>query len=357
MAKIVLTGGGTAGHVTPNLALVPELIKRGFEISYIGRNEGIEKQLVEEACIPYYSISAGKLRRYADPKNVTDIFRILKGFTQAISLLKRLSPDVVFSKGGFVTAPVVWAARLCKIPVIVHESDLTPGLANKLSIPFADCVCYSFPETGKFLGKKKSFFTGLPIRPELLKGSAEKGRQITGLEGSLPVLLVIGGSQGSKFLNDLTRENLVKLLAKFQICHICGKGNIDPSLKRYKGYVQFEYVTHELPHLYALADVVISRAGATTIFELLALNKPNLLVPLSRNASRGDQILNAESFRKQGFSSVVEEEDMSSEILMETLLDILKKREEIVKNMKQADITNSTIKVADIIERTIKENV
>lgn len=316
MKKIVMTGGGTAGHVTPNIALMPALRKEGFEISYIGSYDGIEKRLIEEQGVPYYGISSGKLRRYFNPKNFSDPFRVIKGYGQSIKLLKKIKPDVVFSKGGFVSVPVVLAAKFCRIPAIIHESDITPGLANKLAIPGAVKVCCNFPETLNYLPKEKAVLTGSPIRQELLKGSADAGRTYCKFpEASKSVILIIGGSSGSRAINNTVRELLPQLLPDYNVIHLCGKGNLDTSLTQTAGYLQLEYANQELADLFALSDLVISRAGANAICELLALHKPNILIPLSANASRGDQILNANSFQAQGFSYVLEEENLSPETL------------------------------------------
>ena len=340
MKHIVLTGGGTAGHVTPNIALIPTLKAAGYQISYIGSYEGIERKLIEEMGIPYYGISSGKLRRYFDPKNFSDPFRVLKGFHEARKLLKKLKPDVVFSKGGFVTVPVVIAAKKCKIPAIIHESDMTPGLANKLCIPSAVKVCCNFPETVSSLPANKAVLTGTPIRQELLKGDKEAGRQFCGFTSDKPVLMVIGGSLGAASVNDHVRKILPELLKEFQVIHLCGKGKMDESLNGTEGYVQYEYIKEELPDLFALSDVVISRAGANAICEISALHKPNLLIPLSANASRGDQILNARSFEKQGFSMVLEEEEITDEKLLDTIHQLYKNRhtfEEAMAGGKQMD--------------------
>ena len=307
MKKIVMTGGGTAGHVTPNIALIPSLREAGYEISYIGSYEGIEKRLIEEQNIPYYGISSGKLRRYFDPKNFTDPFKVVKGLAQAVSLLKKIKPDIVFSKGGFVSVPVVLAAKICHIPAIIHESDITPGLANKIAIPGATKVCCNFPETLKYLPKEKAVFTGSPIRQELLSGNADAALTFCKLPAkSKPVLLIIGGSTGSKVINTIVRASLPTLLKNYLVIHLCGKNNLDASLEGMAGYVQLEYAGKELADLFALSDIVISRAGANAIFELLALRKPNILIPLSAAASRGDQILNANSFKNSGYSYVLE---------------------------------------------------
>ena len=316
MKRIILTGGGTAGHVTPNIALLPRLKELNYDIHYIGSYNGIEKELIEQLGIDYHGISSGKLRRYFSLKNFSDPFRILKGLNEANKLMKSLKPDVVFSKGGFVSVPVVMAAKRHHIPTIIHESDMTPGLANKLSIPSATKVCCNFPETLEYLPKEKAILTGSPIRQELLSGSRKAALEFCGLTEDKPVILIIGGSLGSAVVNDAVRSILPELLQNFQVIHLCGKNKVDTSFNHLKGYVQFEYVQNELKDIFALTDIVISRAGANAICELLALRKPNLLIPLSANASRGDQILNARSFERQGFSIVIEEEDLSNEKLL-----------------------------------------
>ena len=310
MKKIVLTGGGTAGHVTPNIALLPKLRELGYEITYIGSYEGIEKRLISDYDIPYYGVATGKFRRYIDPKNLSDPFRVAKGMSEAKRILKEIKPDVVFSKGGFVSVPVVRAAASLKIPCIIHESDMTPGLANKLCIPVAKKVCCNFPETISKLPAGKAVLTGTPIRAELMQGDKEAAYKLCGFTKDLPVLMVIGGSSGSLVINKEVRTSLPKLLNDFQVVHLCGAGNVDNLLLNQKGYKQFEYLKSELKDVMARADIVVSRAGANAICELLALKKPNLLIPLSAKASRGDQILNAASFQSQGYSLVLAEEDL-----------------------------------------------
>ena len=350
MKHIVLTGGGTAGHVTPNIALIPALKDAGYQISYIGSYNGIERKLIEELGIPYYGISSGKLRRYFDPKNFSDPFRVLKGFHEAKKLLKQLKPDVIFSKGGFVTVPVVIAAKRCKIPAIIHESDMTPGLANKLCIPSAVKVCCNFPETVNSLPKDKAVLTGTPIRQELLNGNREAGRQFCGFTADKPVLMIIGGSLGAASINDHVRKILPELLKDFQVIHLCGKGKMDEKLTGTAGYVQYEYIKDELPDLFALADVVISRAGANAICEISALHKPNLLIPLSANASRGDQILNARSFERQGYSVVLEEEELNHDVLLKAITDLYQNRETYIQAMKNSPQQNSIDTIIDLIE-------
>ena len=349
MKRIVLTGGGTAGHVTPNIALLPKLRELGYDIHYIGSYEGIEKKLIEDVNVPYYGIASGKLRRYFDPKNFSDPFRVLKGYGEARKILKKLKPDVVFSKGGFVAVPVVLAAKHLHIPVIIHESDMTPGLANKICIPCANRVCTNFPETIKHLPPQKAVLTGSPIREELFHGDKEKGLAFCGFTDEKPTLLIIGGSLGAVAVNTAVRSILPKLLEKFQIIHLCGKGKLDESLNGTKGYVQYEYIKEELCDLMAAADVMISRAGANAICEILALRKPNILIPLSAQASRGDQILNAASFEKAGYSIVIQEEDVTDQKLYDAVLQAYEHRDEYVKAMKRSQLNNSIEKIVGLI--------
>ena len=354
MKHIVLTGGGTAGHVTPNIALIPRLQELGYQISYIGSYNGIEKKLIEEMKIPYYGISSGKLRRYFDVKNFTDPFRVLKGFSEARKLMKELSPDIVFSKGGFVTVPIVLAAKKCKIPAIIHESDMTPGLANKLCIPSAAKVCCNFPETVSCLPEGKAVLTGTPIRQELLKGDKVQALNFTGFSAAKPTILIIGGSLGSVAVNNAVRSILPQLLEKFQVIHLCGKGKLDESLKNTPGYVQYEYIEKELADLFALSDIVISRAGANAICELCALRKPMLLIPLSANASRGDQILNARSFEKLGYSMVLEEETLQDQLLLDTVNQLYDNRQAFIDAMSKGGSTDSIEKILQLIRECQK---
>ena len=353
MKRIILTGGGTAGHVTPNIALLPRLKELGYDIQYIGSYEGIEKKLIEEMQIPYYGISSGKLRRYFDLKNFSDPFKVLKGYTEARKLMKKLKPDIVFSKGGFVSVPVVMAANRAHIPVICHESDMTPGLANKLTAPFATKICCNFPETVKYLPADKAVLTGSPIRQELRSGDPEAARRFCGFTSDKPVLMIIGGSLGSANVNNAIREILPQLLPDFQVVHLCGKDKLDPSLNGTAGYVQFEYIKKELADLFALADVVVSRAGANAICELLDLRKPALLIPLGSNASRGDQILNAESFRSQGFCEVLTEDDLNSQRLLSTIHDLYDHRDAYIQAMEKSKMSNAIETITNLIENCV----
>lgn len=350
MKRIILTGGGTAGHVTPNIALLPRLKELQYDIHYIGSYNGIEKSLIEKQGVPYHGISSGKLRRYFSLQNFTDPFRVLKGFSEANKIIKDLKPDVIFSKGGFVSVPVVIAGKRNHVPVIIHESDMTPGLANKISIPSATKVCCNFPETLKALPEDKAVLTGSPIRQELMTGDKEKARKFCGFQEEKPVILIVGGSLGAAAVNQAVRKILPQLLEEFQIIHLCGKGKLDESLKGLQGYAQFEYIQDELRDLFALADIVISRAGANAICELLALRKPNLLIPLSASASRGDQILNARSFERQKFSMVLEEEELTNERLLSAVHKLYGSRETFVEAMNQSSQQSPIETIIGLIE-------
>lgn len=354
--RLVMTGGGTAGHVTPNIALIPELKAKGYEIHYIGSYEGIERQLISDLGIPYYGISSGKLRRYIDPKNLSDPFKVVKGLGQARRLLGKIKPDVVFSKGGFVAVPVVLAAKSRGIPCIIHESDMTPGLANRICIPCAHRVCTNFPETMHHLPGDKAVLTGSPIRQELLEGDKEKGLAFCGFNRSKPVILIIGGSLGAVAVNDAVRAILPRLLEQFQIIHLCGKGKIDESLQQTRGYVQYEYIKDELCDLMAAADIMISRAGANAICEILALRKPNILIPLSAEASRGDQILNAASFEKSGYSIVIQENEITNDNLFEAVQTAYRDRDKYGKAMAKSQLNNSIEKIVGLIEEARRHN-
>ncbi len=356
MKKIVLTGGGSAGHVTPNIALLPALLDAGYEVTYMGSYDGIEKKLISDFDIPYIGISTGKFRRYLDPKNLTDPFRVLKGYSQARKYLKSLRPDVVFSKGGFVSVPVVRAASSLNIPCIIHESDMTPGLANKLCIPVAKKVCCNFPETLKYLPEKKAVLTGSPIRAELARGNKLSGLDLCGFSANDPVIMVIGGSLGAANVNKAVRDALPLLLKDFQVCHLCGKGKTDNLLLNTPRYKQFEYIKSELKDLFAMADVVISRAGANAICELLALKKPNILIPLPASSSRGDQLLNARSFESQGFSIVIDEDDLTPELLSDKVHELFLARQTYRDTMSRSSQLNPVDTIMSLINEAAENN-
>lgn len=351
MKKIVLTGGGTAGHVTPNLALLPSLQEAGFLITYMGSYDGIEKKLVEDFGIPYVGIATGKFRRYLDVKNFTDPFRVIKGYREARKFLKEYRPDVVFSKGGFVSVPVVRAAASLKIPCIIHESDMTPGLANKLCFPVAKKICCNFPETYKMLPEEKAVLTGTPIRAELAQGNKLAGLEMCGFTANKPVIMVIGGSLGAMNVNKAVRDALPKLLENYQVVHLCGKDKLDNLLLTTPGYKQFEYLKTELKDIFAMADVVISRAGANAICELLALRKPNILIPLPASSSRGDQLLNAASFESQGFSIVLHEDDLTTALLVDKVNELYENRRNYLDTMEQSGQMDSIPTIMELIKK------
>jgi len=350
MKKIVLTGGGTAGHVTPNIAMLPRLREMGYDISYIGTYDGIEKKLIEDVGVPYYGISSGKLRRYFSLRNFSDPFRVIKGFRQAKKLMKQLRPDVVFSKGGFVSVPVVLAAAKRKVPIVIHESDMTPGLANKIALPKATKVCCNFPETAETFPEGVATVTGTPIRQELFHGDPEKGMDFCGFKEKRPTVLVIGGSTGALAVNKAIWEALDQLLTEYNVIHICGKDKTDESKNGKPGYAQFDYVKQELADLFALADVIISRAGANAICELLALRKPNILIPLSKAQSRGDQILNAKSFEKSGYSKVIEEEDLTTQVLIDAVHETFRKKDTYIEAMSHNKEKDAISIITDMID-------
>lgn len=349
MKKIILTGGGTAGHVTPNIALVPKLKENGYQIKYIGTTDGMEKKLVLDAGLDYAGISSGKLRRYFSLKNFSDPFRVIKGYFDAKKIIKDFQPDIVFSKGGFVTVPVVYAAHKYKVPVIIHESDMTPGLANRLAIKKATKVCHNFPETAKHLGEK-AVHTGSPIRQELFEGNKLTALDMCGFTANKPVIMVTGGSLGAENVNKLVRAALPELLKTFQVAHLCGKGKLDESLVDTKGYAQFEYISDEMKDFFAMADLIISRAGANSICEIVALEKPNVLIPLSARVSRGDQILNANSFAKQGFSEVLDEDVATAKDLIVAVKKVYENRQSYIDTMKNSTGTSGVEKIITLIK-------
>lgn len=354
MKRIVFTGGGTAGHVTPNLALMPHFLDGGWDVHYVGTADGIERRLVEPVeGVTYHSIHSGKLRRYFDVKNFTDPFRVIQGAAEANGLMRRLKPDVLFSKGGFVSVPVVYGAWMHRIPSVLHESDITPGLANKITIPLAKTICTTFPEAAKSLGAK-AVYTGTPLRDMLFSGDRSRGLALAGFDGGKPVLLMMGGSTGAASVNKALREALDALLTHYDIIHICGKGNLDESLAGMPGYCQMEYASEELPDIFAATDFMLSRAGANALSEILALQKPVLLIPYPRTASRGDQILNAASFESRGLAKVLQQEDMTADSLTQNLDALWQERDAYQTAMAAEPFVNGTEKVIELIEAAAK---
>ena len=352
--KIILTGGGSAGHVTPNLALLPQLLAEGIEVHYIGTADGIERTILSERKdVTYHIISSGKLRRYFSWKNFTDPFRVMRGLFQARRVMREVKPAAVFSKGGFVSVPVVIAAHGKHIPVVTHESDYTPGLANKINAKFADKICVTFEDTLAYVGAK-GVHTGTPIRPELYQGDKERGLAFLGFDDKKPVLLIMGGSLGASVVNDAVRAALPKLLISYDIVHLCGKGKVEERLNQ-PGYRQFEYVNEALPDVLAATDVVVSRAGANAVFEFLALSKPALLIPLPRSASRGDQILNAGYFARKGFAMVLEQESLTPETLLDAVNDLYDRRLSFIATMSAEPLADGTDEVLAVIRSAMKK--
>lgn len=332
--KVMLTGGGTVGHVMLNKLLIPEFKNKNIEPHYIGSRKGIEKDIISELNIPYHEISSGKLRRYLSFENLKDIFKVVKGVTDAKKILKREKPLFVFSKGGFVSVPVVLAAAAKDVPVYIHESDLTPGLANRIASKFATKVFCTFETTSEQFTDAKAEYLGPVIRPELLTGTHEKGYALTGFNSSKPVLIVMGGSLGAKAINEFIHENVDALTEKYQVIHLTGKGNLNNKIRN-AAYKQFEFVGDELADLLAISDIVISRSGSNAIFELLLMKKPMILIPLGLDQSRGDQIQNAKYFNKQGYAELIKEENLTLETLYEKLNDIETNYNDITYKMTQ----------------------
>ncbi len=352
--RIVLTGGGTAGHVTPHLALIPPLQREGWDIHYIGSETGIERELIDKVeGVTYHAVKTGKLRRYRDVKNLSDPFRVAAGVGQATHLIHTLKPNVVFSKGGYVAVPVVYGAAFNRVPVLIHESDMTSGLANRLSLPFAKVLMCTFPETVKEAGKK-GLYVGAPIRKELLAGDRERGLKLFGFTSNRPVLLVVGGSLGAQAINRAVRGALDDLTRCFQVLHICGKGNIDANYEGRRGYVQMQYLDEEMADAYACADVIITRAGSNTICEILALRKPSLLIPYPNTASRGDQEINAASFLRRGFSRVLEQSDLTPATLVERVVEVYRDRGELIDSMNREPVSRSIDRILEQIHKYAK---
>ena len=346
--RIVFTGGGTAGHVTPNLALIAAFQQLGWKIDYIGSRNGIEERMIIAVGVPFHAITCGKLRRYLTLKNLFEPFRILWGIIQSLYILKRLKPNVVFSKGGFVAFPVVVAAWVWRVPILAHESDLSPGLANRLSLPFINKMCLTFAPSK--LPDKRFAVTGTPIREALFTGSREKGLGLCGFQADKPCLLVIGGGQGAGILNDVIREGLTEITKKYQVIHLCGRDKEDANLRSRSGYYQLGYADEELPDLLAAADVVLSRAGANSLYELLALNKLHILVPLSPKVSRGDQVENANFFEKKGISVVIDNDALTVDALMQAIEEVNARKEEILTKMAALNIRSATQQIGALIQ-------
>jgi UDP-N-acetylglucosamine--N-acetylmuramyl-(pentapeptide) pyrophosphoryl-undecaprenol N-acetylglucosamine transferase len=351
---IVFTGGGSAGHITPNLALIAEIKQEGWQIEYIGSKNSLEETMIKVTGISFHAISSGKLRRYFSWQNLIDPFYVLLGIIQAYRRLRHLKTDIVFSKGGFVAFPVVFAAWLNRIPVIAHESDISPGLANRLSLPFLSKLCITFPTAlSQFKKHNHVTVTGTPIRQQLFNGSKINGLARCQFHASTPCLLVMGGGQGASKLNEVVRQSLVILTKHYQIIHLCGPNKVDTALSDYPNYRQFDYADDELPDLLAASDIIVSRAGANSLYEILALKKPHVLVPLSARISRGDQIENAAYFEKQGVSVVVDDDLLTAERLINAIKTVVLNQEVIVFKLNQLNIKCAKSHIITLIKEQL----
>jgi UDP-N-acetylglucosamine--N-acetylmuramyl-(pentapeptide) pyrophosphoryl-undecaprenol N-acetylglucosamine transferase len=348
MKHLVCTGGGSAGHVVPAIPVMAGARERGARVSFIGSRSGLEARLLAAEHVDYHGIAAGKLRRYLSVENALDVFRVSAGVWQAYRLLGRLAPDVVFSKGGFVSFPVVLAAWLRGLPVVAHESDLSPGLANRLALPFVETLCVTFAETQAPRLRGRRVVTGTPLRTELLEGDAARGRALLQAPEGRPVLLVTGGSLGADAVNRAVRGALEALLEVFVVVHVCGPGK--DSGVRAPGYHPYEFVSSEWGDLLAAADLVVSRAGANSLFELLALGKPNLLIPLSPKVSRGDQVENAEYARARGYSRVLSEEQLTPERLLAEVLQTYRELPELQRRLAEFRPPDAVTAILDQLE-------
>lgn len=348
MNRIAFTGGGTAGHIVPNLALLPYLENTFDDFCYIGSCE-MEERLCKNAGVPFYRVSTAKLARKFTVKNFAIPYKVIKGYGEAKKLLSDLKPDVVFSKGGFVSVPVVYAAAALGIPVVSHESDLTAGLANKITSNKADKVLTAFPETAKHV--KKGEYVGCPMRKELFSAAKAEAIKHYGFGGVKPVLLVLGGSQGSKKLNDCIESALEDLLPRFDILQICGKGNADNKMTN--GRLKLEY-ENDMARAYAAADIALSRAGATTVFELLALKIPAVVVPLAKGASRGDQVENAEYFLSKGLISVLYEHNLTPASLVAAVSMAYADRFNFKRRLENENFGGAAARIASILSAYAK---
>ncbi len=344
MATIVLTGGGSAGHCTPHLAVLP-YIKNDFDkIYYIGSENGIEKDIIGDE-LPYYAVPCAKLNRKFTVANFAIPFKVISGIKKAGDILDELKPDVVFSKGGYVSVPTVIAANRRKIPVIAHESDYTAGLANRLTSGLCKKVLTSFPETAKNI--KNGEYIGSPIRNSIYGASKKDALKSFGFSGQKPVLLVIGGSLGAKALNDALRAALPDLIPKYDVLHICGKGNLTENPPK-RGYFQAEFIK-KIENAFAAASVCVTRAGSNALFELLSLKLPCVLIPLPKGASRGDQILNAAYFQRLGLASVLPQDALTNESLTFAVNAAYANRFNLLRNFEKHPVKDKSRQISRIL--------
>lgn len=344
MKKILFTGGGSGGHVTLNLGLIPLFLENGWQVVYIGSKTGIEKELVcKISGVRYYAIETGKLRRYLSWENIKDMFKVPVGILQATKIIFKEKPDIVFSKGGFVSLPVVIGGFLNRRKIFMHESDVTPGLANKLSLPFVHKFFTTFIETKNYVkNKEKVEYVGPVLSDRLYNGDKERALDMLNFNTEKPIIMFVGGSLGAKSLNRAVEKNIEQLLEKYQVIHLCGKGQRCNIMAQ--GYKQYEFVDAELKDFMAASDVVISRSGSNAIFELWSLKKPMLLVPLPSTSSRGEQSLNARSFEKQGFAEVLKDEDLEKTGLLLKAIDrVYEERKAMAQKMAESELKYTNV--------------
>lgn len=359
--KILLTGGGTGGHLVPLLSIISEIKKRDAEAEFlfVGPKSDFNDVLKADN-IEVREISAGKIRRYFSWENFSDIFRILVGTDQALFYILRFKPDVVFSKGGFGAVPVVWAAWLLRIPVMSHESDTVPGLANKLIGKWATKIFVAFPEAEKHFQKNKVIISGNPIRKDILSGDRRKAQDFFGFNEKLPVLLVFGGSQGAQHINDILFKALPNLLPDFQVIHICGTKNFEEIKQKTSGlelankerYKVYPYLGEEMKDAFALADFVVSRAGANSLSEIIALEKLSLIIPLS-SAANNHQYYNAKYFADQKMVLMAEEKDLDIDEFISKLKELRERKNELVENLRKYNFSSGDKSPEEIIAEEI----
>lgn len=349
--KVAFTGGGSAGHVTPNIALIEQLLAQGDEVHYFGTAQGIEHELIAPLKIPYHTVSSERLRRYFDWRNFLTPFKVIAGLLAAVTKVHQVKPDVLFSKGGFVSFPVVVGAWVNRIPVIIHESDLSPGLANKLSFPFATKICVGFKEAmSSITHKEKVVFTGSPLRQAIFDADVSRAHEELGLDPERKIIMVTGGSQGARHINEVVRQELDTLLKLGQVVHLCGKGNLDERFEGRQGYLQLEYLNERFADLMAASSVVICRAGANTLLELVKLERPSVLIPLPLASSRGDQHLNAKNFQAQGMAKMLPDEQLNGSSLLEAVEDVLANQARYQEALRAYDLPESKQLICDLIK-------
>lgn len=372
--NVILTGGGTAGHVLPTLAVIEEIKKISVDVYsipsthflYIGSATGIEANLVPQLGIPFKAINTGKIRRYFSWRNFVDPFKVVIGFFQAIAIIKKFKPAVVFSKGGYVSTPVVVAAGILGVPVVSHESDAIPGLANRFTAFLSRKICISFESSKKYFGSKKTILTGNPVRLDFKAdiGSKLRANEIIrsfGFNPDIPVILVMGGSQGAHLINETIYATLEKLLTRWQVVHLTGERDfadfkrrqeaLDPKIRSH--YQIFSYLKNDLPFVLAGSTIVVSRAGANSLAEIASIGKPSILIPLTSAAS-GHQKANAVIFAKNEASILLEEKELTPELLYQQIAGLIESKDALAR-MSKAALSLATPQAAELIAKETLE--